>query len=64
MISNIKCPKCERVNNFVSEVVEVRDYRFKLTAIKCGSCNSVISFLDYSNTGAQLEQIIKFLKIR
>ncbi|MBV7268114.1 hypothetical protein [Winogradskyella luteola] len=64
MFTNIKCPKCERANNFVSEVVEVRDYNFKLSAIKCGSCNTVVSFLEYYNNGALLQKIIKFLKIR
>lgn len=63
VFSSAKCPKCESINNFKSEEIEVRGYKFKLTAIMCAKCNTIISFMEHYNIGAVLEQIKAFFKI-
>lgn len=63
-ISSAKCPKCESINNFKAEVIEVDDYKFKLTAIMCAKCNTIITFMDFYNIGGVLDKIQKFFKIK
>lgn len=63
-ISSAKCPVCGSVNNFKAEEIEVEKYNFKLTAIMCAKCNTIITFLEYYNVGAVLDKIQKFFKIK
>ena len=62
--SSAKCPKCEAVNNFKAEEIEVYKYNYKLTAIMCAKCNTIITFLEYYNIGAVLEKIQNFFKMK
>jgi len=62
-ISSAKCPKCESINNFKAEVIEVENYSYKLTAIICAKCNTIITFMDYANIGGVLGKIQKYFKI-
>lgn len=59
-----KCPYCNSTIGFKSELTEVENYNFKLTAISCRSCYSVITFMEYLNIGATLTQIKQKLDIK
>jgi hypothetical protein len=62
--SSAKCPKCESINNFKAEVIEVENYGYKLNVIICAKCHTAITFMDYANIGGVLDKIQKFLKIK
>lgn len=57
ILSTAKCPYCGWVNGFKAELIEVQGYNYKLVVIKCGSCNSAISFMEYLNIGVILTEI-------
>jgi phage FluMu protein Com len=62
-LSNAKCPKCESINLFKAEEIEVAGYNYKLTAIMCAKCNTVVTFMEYFNIGVLIKKIHEFLKI-
>lgn len=49
-----KCPKCGN-ESFELQEIKVKNSRYRLNAVLCSSCSSVISVLEYFNIGAQLE---------
>jgi len=62
--SKVKCPHCQSINKFKVEPIEVEDYRFKLLAIMCAECNTVINFIEVNNIGEMLETIRTHFKIK
>lgn len=57
------CPKCDSRVFRLTEF-EPLESKFKLNAVHCSSCGAVVAVLDYYNTGAMLDKIMKRLGIR
>ena len=60
--SGTKCPKCE---NTSFEVVNdtPKDSNFKLMYVRCYSCKTLVSVLDFFNLGTQIKKLAKGLNI-
>ena len=57
-----KCPKCEK--SFFELVEDVpTNSNFKLMYLRCSSCKTVITALEYHNSGTLIKKLAKGLNI-
>ena len=61
-MSTTKCPHCQE-KGFEAVEEDVKDYSFKLFAIRCKHCKTAITVIEHKNTAVQLQKILKYLKI-
>lgn len=63
MYSDSKCPHCQKTGFEVKEETP-KDSNFKLMFVRCQSCKTVVSVLDYYNIGKLLHKLAEKLNIR
>lgn len=58
-----KCSKCDS-RSFKMEIIEVHDSVKLFRAISCSKCDTVVSFLDYTNSTIAFDKIANAMRIK